>query len=430
MRAIWILLLIGCSGNDNSGTTLPDGSPDATPDAAADATRDAAPDAAVDPCTLADWDEGIPFSSGLSASEETACALRGLDSAFEGQRIVCSGEDSHGVGEANLLHVSIARHLILERGFRTVSMEFDRASAASWNQFIQTGDEAFLERGFIDAAGLSNSRSSEAFVRDLRSIALELPLGETLLLTGYDVAVGASSTRSALVSFLRITEPATANDWRLRLSDDADALNAVIELRELLTARRDEHIALAGLEATEDAETDAANLYDGLQFIAYFRAGDFNTGNATHREPGMTRNVMATLARRPGGLLLTSHNQHCGRDIDIGQAADGTMTPSLGRSIALSEYGTEFLVLHQLYASGAEVLPSAGFPTRAFQAPPTSLEATLGQTLEGEIWLLSNAHTVIEDRTWTSRYGIPFSPKTRADGYVWLRVTTPILLRE
>lgn len=432
--SLLLLQLVGC---DSGIVVVTDGG---APDAAApiDASDGSAPE--CDP-TLSLL-EGVPMEAPSfepDAVRAAMCAFRQLDEAVESTRIICSAENSHGAAESPHLHGLLARYLVLEQGVRVIAYEGTEAGAAHWDRYIETGDEAALAAGYGDTQGsLANSEESVALIRFLREVSLELPAGERIRITGFDIAVQPRETRRSLLAYVEIVAPDEVETWRSALfGSDFQAVGESAEaLYEQLGAREAEYVAASDRPSWERARRDALNLRDGAWFSHYYYMDQFRIGNATYREPGMLRNLEDLLARTPESerVMLIAHNNHCSRDMIIGTDTSGAATPSIGTQLARSdEWGERYLVVAQLYANGSFLIAgSFGYEPYAFEAGAGTLEREI-EALTSSDALLIDVDTTRIDMSATYARNVfvnpRYTPAEEHDVLLWVREITPTTLR-
>lgn len=380
-----------------------------------------------------DWDGGDEHAAH--------CAFRALDAALEGKRIVCSGENDHGVSQSSRWHAALARYLVHAANVRTIALEMDAASVAHWNRYLTSGDASDLAKGFEGSRGsLGDSVEMERLVEALREVQAELPEGERLRLTGYDVAVQPAPTIEALADFLERVEPEAVetwtSGWEVRDFGDA-AAHAELFLSEL-EQKRDAWIAATDEESWHAAWTNASNIHDGFRFLEEYARGQFGRGNSRYREPGMIRNAETLAARLGEGerLLLVGHNFHCARSMPASGAGSITESPALGTHLARSEtWGSQYLVLGQLYLRGAHnSLTTAGIAASPFDSGASSLAGLLAESTEAPALLIGTDAT--EPRMDVSQDVRPFGthsamlvPREQFDGFLWVREVEPTELR-
>lgn len=425
---LWVTcaLGIGCAGAEPESTTPPrDGGVverDAGPRDAGVIERCAAPAEAIGVVPA-------PALDPAPTADDVACPARSIERQLADAEIICLGEDSHGVAESIYAHGLLLRHLIEDFGARTIVFEGTEASAEAWDLYLDTRDERDLARGFRDMAGsLGASQEREGLLRFLAT----LDVGEDLHVTGFDVAVQSAATIQSILDHLDRVEPETTDGWRRaflaspdRVADSADELAAQI------LDRRAAHVAATSEDAVRRLERDLVNLADGQRFLARFYDGDFEGGNATYREPGMTRNMLDLLRRRgdAGPIVMLAHNGHCHRTIDIGIDLSGAPTPSVGASLATT-LGDGYRTIFQFYEGGRELAPTAnGFVPRDYFHSAAALAGVIFAASDAESFFLPSDTDVVDFTGTFSYRGEPIVPTEAFDGVHAIRNVTAVTLR-
>lgn len=388
---------------------------------------------AMDPAALpvAGWED--------LQDPDLACALRALDALVAERSIVCLGENGHGVADSNLWHALVIRYLVHAHGARVVATESLRATTAPWNDYVQGGDPSLLEAGFEGLLNsLANTEENAAFVESMRTIGEELPEGETLKLTGYDVAVQPILARAAILEFLLDAAPELHDTWAEQLPTGKEGDEVVIdwlaagdfadELLALLEDNAADYIAATDEQRHADAMVDAADLADGYRFLHWYRQDNFNVGNATYREPGMIRNVERMRAELPEDelLILVSHNRHCAREWIIGTDEQGQDSPALGNHLD-KVFGDDYLLIAQAYEQGSYTRRTDGeFETVAFSANPAYLESVIGGATEEDVLLIDD----LPGGIWEMWSQSPLDVSANFDALLWIRDVVGTTIRE
>ena len=358
--------------------------------------------------------------------QDLKCAMHAFDSVVSDARIVCSGESTHGIAESWRIHAALARHAILDLGFRGIAIELVSADVDAFNAFVEGGDEADLTKGFAETRGtLANALEQEQFYRELRNVRLELPADQHLTLSGIDIAVQTKTTLGALLAYMTEVQPDEAPNWETRLTQGsyADKAAAAAELVAELDANQDVYLAASSSAQWQRAKRDALNLEDGLNFLVFYTDNDFATGNATYREPGLLRNLEAVIAASTNRVLLVAHAQHCAKDYVIGQKEDLSDSPSVGTAFATAHPGT-YSVIAQLYAEGSERQLNQAAPAE-FTAD--GIERSLAEIAPGDQYAIATSSTAYDFtqpdyfRIWEDEE----VPARQFDGLIWLRRVTP-----
>ncbi len=362
-------------------------------------------------------------------ADDIACPARTLESKLRDARVICLGENSHGVAQSIYAHGLLLRHLIEDLGARTIVFEGTEASASSWDRYLDTRDERDLVLGFRDMAGsLGASREREELLRFIATIDVD----EDLHITGFDVAVQSAATIQAILDHLDRVEPETTHTWRQAfLASPILTAEAADDLANEIADRRAKYVAATSEAEVQRLERDLTNLADGQRFLDRFYDGDFEGGNATYREPGMTRNMLDLLARRgdAGPIVMLAHNGHCHRTIDIGIDLSGDPTPSVGASLATA-LGDDYRTIFQFYEAGRELLPTAnGFVPGDHYVSPAGFEAALFAASDADAFFLSTDTDRVDVAATYSYRGQPLVPAEAFDGVHAIRTVTPVTLR-
>jgi erythromycin esterase-like protein len=221
---------------------------------------------------------------------------------------------------------------------------------------------------------------------------------------------------------------AWAAKWRT--NDFAAAAEAATELHAQIEANREAYVAVTGEEDWRLARTNAANLRDGYLFATHYMRGDFGTGNATYREPGMVRNMEELAAGLDADerLLMLGHNLHCAKRLPAAGARTVIESPAVGTHLARSEtWGPQYLMLAQVYERGQHrVLGSTGIATRDFDSSSTSLAGSLEALADAPALLVGTETAALPldglmdlQPFGTSSY--PMVPDRQFDALLWVR---------
>ena len=373
-----------------------------------------------------DWaaDDGIA---------QATCALRALDAAIEPARVICLGENAHGVSQSSRWHSVVSRYLIHRWNVRTIAHELPGASSDAWGRFVATGEPAELENGFADSAGsLADSVELERLVQAFRDVQLELGEGQTIAITGFDVAVQDKSTRASLVAYLEQANPsgAAAHESALTTGDYLERADAADAIANEIDDNADAYAALTDAVSTRLARRDALNLADGYRFLDRYSAGDFWVGNKRYREPGMIRNIGSLIAELPADerLLLISHNGHCGRDMSAsGIPAQAATWPAFGTHYA-TELGAAYFVLGQVYGGGTQLM--IGGTEEPIDVAIDSLEELLNGAIEGPASLFATSTDAFDlSQSYDMENMSAVVPSEQFDALLYLRAVEPITLR-
>ena len=403
--------------------------------------------AAPDPLGLAtcesdveDWNVGVelaPMSWSTDDDHSAMCALRALDVPLADKRVVCSSEDDHGVAESSRWHASLARYLVHRSHVRVIAYEMSGADAEAWNRYIESGDEADLEKGFDGTAhSLEDVEENGQFIEALRAIQLELPEGEHLRFVGFDIAVQTNVTLAAVKAFLEVVDPSEAADWVAQLSTGSYQTRAAAagELVAQIVDDESAYTAASDAETYRKGRRDARNLEDGFEFLVYYSQGDFGTGNAKYREPGLIRNMEEILANTPDGerVMMVSHDIHCAKHMPASGTDHIDVSPALGTHLAQSTtWGPLYSVIGQLYQEGTDTTFEGPV---SFVTAPNGIEKAIGKATAADALLVSTTSTLVDfHKSWgwfaNGQHAGTVNPFEQFDGIIWLRHVTPTTLR-
>jgi erythromycin esterase-like protein len=430
-------LLVGC------GSTTP-GSMLAAADAAVDHTitvDSGTADADADPIGLGSCAEPIgdlahvvkfpaPTWQNRSPTDEhaTFCALRALDMILPAKAIVCAGEDSHGVAESSALVAMIAKYLAFHREARTFVFEAPDAGLAYAQAFIRTGDPAQLAKyweGVVPSLGRNNE--FEKLLNALHDIDTQMRDGPRIELRGMDVAVQVNSTLDRLTAFYQRVDPVSAmaltiaapRDNALTIPGLTAAAQHVAGLVTDLESKQAAYTASTDASSWELAHEDALNLRDGYLFLTVYFQGDFVSGDAKYREPGLARNLRRFAENATAAIVVYAHNAHCAKGGAIGTSATvGTIVASD------AELGPRYFVIAQGYAEGSQTI----FANRTFGTTTVanSFGAGLGMVDPSDAFLLgTNSTDFPMTRGWAGLAGGAFVPASDFDVLAFVRHVTP-----
>ena len=338
------------------------------------------------------------------------------------------------MSETTRWNAALIRYLVHHWGVRVIAYESDAAGTAHWNRYLTSGDSADLEEGFEGTKGsLAETMEAEYLLESLRAIQAELPEAERLRLTGYDIAVQPGTTMLALLDYLEQVAPEEVADWIARWDyrrvPFREAAVAVEELLAQLDANRDAYVAIAGEPSWNAARIDAGNLRDGFNFLQHYAKGDFGTGNATYREPGMIRNTEELASGLGEGerLLLISHNLHCARRMPASGSRSIDESPALGTHLARSEtWGPQYAMIAQVYEHGQHNVAGAPIELEDFDSIDESLAGSIETVTDAPALLIGTDSTLVpmDERIDLAPFGISRKMGVPADQYdavLWVR---------
>ncbi len=434
----WILPLVllgaACSDAETTGTGGSDGtgaaggaggSPQAVDPLGLDQCEgDAAPLSAPVDLPAMNWD--------TTDASQAYCALRALDETLAGKRILCSGEGDHGVSQSSRWHFLLARYLVHRWNVRVVAYEIPGADMEPWNRYMTSGDPADLEAGFVGSSGtLAGTVDAQLLVEAFREVQLELAEGDRLSLVGFDISVQTKSTLAALDAFLQIVEPAEAEALMdgVRSGTYAERAAAAGALHARIVDNEAAYVAATDQDRWRDARRDAKNLEDGCNFLIHYQAGDFGTGNALYREPGLIRNMeeIAALTPPEQRVFMISHNFHCAKSMPASGAATIEESPALGTHLAMSDtWGPVYAVVGQHYRGGAH-LTFQGEDT--FESGSLTLDYQVGDMTQAPALMVATSSTWMDfTKSWkvmaNGQSGGSILPDDQYDVLLWLREVT------
>lgn len=368
----------------------------------------------------------IPLATPWPQALPEAVIAR-LDADLAGRRFIGLGEGDHYVEEKYAYRLAFLRYLIERHGLRHVALEMGSSDAARIDRYLETGDEAHLERvvlydyvgstpreqrdlgtyarlpAEVRQRGRAFIAAEKRFWRGLRALSTSagVKTGTRVRLFGFDVDMlpggGYEDARRTLEACTRdapvdealaaLTQPAGSAGL-----DEVARLDGVVRRLDALQG---------ALAASCGGEAVARGLRDDIAHLAFsYRtmialqaAGrDFSpTGLRTlrdiyeRRERHMDQRLSAWLATLAASecVALLGHNQHLARAserLEFGPSHHslGTWT-SIGTHLA-TRYPGQSYVLWLLYARGSR-LDGSRPPT--YEAPVTrpsdSLEARLAR---------------------------------------------------
>ncbi|NUP12068.1 MAG: hypothetical protein HOW73_38980 [Polyangiaceae bacterium] len=365
--------------------------------------------------------------------QEVNCAFRALDAALADKRILCSGEGDHGVAQSSRWHSLLVRYLVHRWNVRVIAYEMPGADIEPWDRFLTSGDPDDLEQGFISTDGtLAGVVENESLLQAFRNVQLELPEGDRIRLVGFDISVQTEATLTALEAFLDVVAPSEVETLMTSLTTGTlqERATAAGELATQIEAEEAEYTAATDEARWRAARRDARNLQDGYNFLFYYQAGDYGTGNAGYREPGMIRNMEEIAASTPAEerVLMISHDFHCAKAVPAGGAANIEESPAVGTHLAMSEtWGPQYAVIGQHYMEGTHLTFTGEDDFSAFAS---GLETAIGNATNEPAIIVGMGSTWLDfDKNWPvlangQNAGL-INPSEQYDAVLWLREATP-----
>lgn len=425
-RLPWLSLALSTSLVTGIGTM--GCSVDAEPVTAPAPPAASTPPASVPSCDAPRLDDGpeLPLDDLVKGT----CAARALDAIIGDASVVCLAESSHGVAESTRVDAVLARHLIVDLGFRVVAYEDSDAALRGLDAFVNDGDEAALD-AYLDDAGetLANTHESAELLRGIAKARIDSK--DKLSLRGIDVAIAPAKTRAEIGRYLDQVDPtgAAALKAKLTASNLDVAVRQVKEVSAHLQSERAAYVARSSERAFDLCATDLESLADGYAFMKSYEAGDFKTGNGEVRDPSMGRNLIR-LAREGKRVLVRAHLGHCAKDFPSQGYAEPTDRYAFGKAVA-GALGDRYRVIAHLYGVGDERYQSGktGRYTNARGSLDAALDA-LDSPARARLMPIRGTTPLDFDKPWklTRMPEKVTLPAHQADALVFVKAPTPVTL--
>lgn len=367
-----------------------------------------------------DWvrEAALPLE-GLDWETVDLSALESLDQALEGKRIVYLGEPDHFIREKMDYRLILIRFLHA-RGWRYVGMEQGRSDGMRIDRYLETGDEALLERvaifgyeGFLREdrddrvpgwtggknADMRQNAVDEArwFVRTMRRFneGLASPQ-ERLRYFGFDVSMkpGGSWFDARELLEPHRADPLAAELWKClervageSRQEEAERLDA---LARHIDERSEELERLLGAYEQRELRRSIVCLAEGLRFVdGFIGPYDQDSKHATlaRREESMQRQMDELLEQwgPEAKVILMGHDLHLSRESGKLEWEGRTMWPSIGTHLAHTRPGEVFAVW-MLFERGVHGSPMADEPFRRVRSRLHDVERLLGKA--GDLYVL------------------------------------------
>jgi len=345
-----------------------------------------------------------------------------LDQALEGKRIVYLGETDHWVAQRMEFRLLLIQEL-RQRGFHRIGMEMGLADGKRMDRYLETGDEAWLDRvalygceenlrqdrddhvpGWTDAGGeLIDRALAEArwFLTELRAMNEQLAPGEPRLRWfGYDLSFrpggGYEDARELLaphrgerlVQLILRQMELVPGETRL---EEAARIERVVGVIDLGKAPLTELLGPAGaleLRRSLQRMADAFRFIDGLQDLGDGYDPVQVKAALSARERRMAHNFDEHLAEWPADekLILLGHALHLAQDsTNVHDDNFITLWEAIGTSLAKKLPG-EVYGIWAMHRRGEHGAPQAVPPIRHLNAPPGAVEHLLAEA--GPLFLL------------------------------------------
>lgn len=245
-----------------------------------------------------------------------------LDALVARKRVLYVGEPHHLVAEKYDFRLLVLKRLA-PRGWTRLGMEMGRSDARRVDLYLETGDEAWLERASLYADGWAPFRKAEfEFWRSLRSIS-EKRRGDAprVRVFGFDLDMfpgsGYEDVRAALSGRGAAGRSAKALSMVEGLPGSASAAGQCARLRRILAYVRAHRTALGseiGVRAADEVRLALLNLRESYRFSACGSSDDDWLESLKLREETMRREVDHALASERGPVILMGHVMHLSKD--------------------------------------------------------------------------------------------------------------------
>ncbi|MFW5917970.1 MAG: erythromycin esterase family protein [Haloferacaceae archaeon] len=272
-----------------------------------------------------------------------------LASSLGDARIVGLGEATHGTRECFEHKHRLIRHLVTERGFRTVAFEADAAATTALDAFVRGGSRfarspadagaALAEldmwqwraesvRALLDWLRAFNDGRAPADQVRIRGVDLSTPSAPAAPLRAYFERVAPDIEIDALRTVADATVPEDDPEHEL-----AAVTAAAARIRDRLDANRD--VAEISTDASRTARRLCRVIEQSCEWarVRHEQSGPHPAGMAT-RDRFMAENARRAQDRDPGaGVVLWAHDGHVQR----GTFDDGTVwanVPTMGERLA------------------------------------------------------------------------------------------------
>lgn len=325
--------------------------------------------------------------------------LQPFQSTIDDAAIVGLGEATHGTREFFELKHRLVRHLVAERGFRTVAIETDFVNTLGLDTFVRRGNGTARDALDDVILWVWKVEAMLSLVEWLRTFNEGRPPGDRVRLHGVSLSSPGNPARR-LRDYLRGVDgvPVPESDRLDRLADaeipeDDDAreefLDGGLAVAETLRAHLDDRRAAYVEAGSARKWTVVRRLCRHLEQSCEWNRtrlstpGTFDPEAFEQRDRCMAENVGWCLETDPGdGVVVWAHNAHVKRgafDMAHGWADGGTMGEFLDR-----EHGSAYRpcatdVARGEYRAVADVDDPDRPARRAFTAaePPTRTTAAI-----------------------------------------------------
>ncbi|MCB9556901.1 MAG: erythromycin esterase family protein [Deltaproteobacteria bacterium] len=427
ISALLVLSLCACDNQNQpvagpTDASVPEAQVVVDSSSAADAAREPfaqcpAPPLLADGVTL----QANVLSWDAQAIGDSDCPLLALDRLVASARLICSGENSHGVLEAKQLHAALARYLVLKHNVRVIAVEYGLARMDAWQRALEADDERLL-------VGHMKRHSELPFWRAVAG--LRRAGAPTLRFAGFDIAVTLTDAIDNTLSFLQRVDAEYGKQIEPDLRGALIKANqAAQQIKSRINERRASYVTTVGDAVVDRQLWNLDNLIAAFSFYTRMDTNDFWAANAEFREPALysnTQRILATL--KPGEkMLMVTHNLHCSKNLALGTNADGQSVDAVGTTLSKT-LGQSYAAIGQLYGGGNE---SQGLTASAYPEWPNTLEVELMRNTTAPLLLLpirGKPFGVDLERSWWTIYGWAQEAHQMSalyDAIGWVRQVTP-----
>ncbi|GAB7013197.1 erythromycin esterase family protein [Halolamina salina] len=276
--------------------------------------------------------------AGTDAEARSAAVPTPLAHSLGDARIVGLGEATHGTRECFEHKHRLIRHLVTERGFRTVAFEADAAATTALDAFVR-GGSPFARLSADAESALAEldmwqwrTESVRALLDWLRAFNDGRAPADQVRIRGVDLSTPSAPAAPLQAYFERIDPDAEIEQLRTvadaTVSDDDDrerVLETVTAAAEQIRER---------LDATRDADEASRDAWRTARWLCRVIEQSCEWARVRHEQPGphpagmaardrfMAENARRALERDPGmGVVLWAHDGHVQR----GSFDDGTV---------------------------------------------------------------------------------------------------------
>jgi erythromycin esterase len=310
-------------------------------------------------------DRATPLAGTAPRDDRTDLAP--LGDALADAAVVGLGEPSHGAREVFDLKRRVVRHLVADRGFRTVALEADHAAARPLERYVHEGDGDPAEALRALDVWPWKCESLAGLARWCRGFNEGRPPDDRVRLVGVD-ADRAAAPAGAVREFLAEHDRGRGDETLATLAaaglrDDGEVVpDRVAAARDRLPAveRRLDSAVADGVDGAERVRQHARELRWATEMAGHL-ADDELPAMLELRDRAMAETVRWWADRDPGdGVAVWAHTQHLRRGTRSASrpARDWSGVPATGRFLA-DALGDDYRVF-AVDAGGGRVRALAG----------------------------------------------------------------------